>query len=184
MRQVFPLLLLQYFIAMTDTFKLRLIQPGELPLVLQLLKEAAIAIQAKGLDQWDVWLDPPQEKISWIEEGLAQQEFFAVENQDNELVGVFRLADKDLLYWGEQDVMAGYVHSLVVRKQFAGRQLGTIILNMVEDKLLAEGCHLFRLDCNAGNAWLCSYYEQQGFRKVGEVKMPHSLNNLYEKQIG
>ncbi|WP_212003784.1 GNAT family N-acetyltransferase [Chitinophaga sp. HK235] len=169
---------------MTDTLKLRLIQPEELPLVLQLLKEAAIAIQAKGLDQWHVWLDPPKEKISWIEEGLEQKEFFAVGNQDNELAGMFRLADKDLLYWGEQDAAAGYVHSLVVRKQFAGQQLGTVILNMIEDKLLAEGCRLFRLDCNAGNAWLCSYYEQQGFKKVGEVKMPHSLNNLYEKQIG
>ncbi|MBV8252438.1 MAG: GNAT family N-acetyltransferase [Chitinophaga sp.] len=165
-------------------FYIRKVHADELSLVLQLLKEAATALQQKGLEQWHVWLQPKPENIAWIEEGLNNQEFFFVENDASEVMGMYRLSYNDQLYWGEQTEKAGYVHSLVVRKQFAGANLGTAMLNYIADGLIQQGIHLFRLDCDAANKWLCNYYESQGFQHVGEKRMPHGLNNLYEKELG
>ncbi|NSL85868.1 GNAT family N-acetyltransferase [Chitinophaga sp. Mgbs1] len=168
---------------MTQNLSFRQLAPDQLPLILQLLREAATAIQNKGLDQWNTWLQPTDDNISWLQAGLLNNEFFSVITGNQETAGMFRLSYSDLLYWGKQDKPAGYVHSLVVRKEFSGHNLGTTILRMIEAKLLEEGYHLLRLDCNAGNQWLCRYYESQGFTKAGQVKMPHALNNLYEKPL-
>lgn len=157
--------------------------PGELDLVLSYLKEAAESLQDKGLEQWNIWLDPAEENVLWIREGVDAGEFYFVENEEEEKTGMFRLSYQDLLYWGAREDKAAYIHSLVVRRTSSGRSLGQKIISLVEKKLLKEGVHLLRLDCNAGNSWLCNYYEQLGFVKAGEKQMPHSLNNLYEKII-
>jgi GNAT superfamily N-acetyltransferase len=96
---------------------------------------------------------------------------------------MFRLSEEDLLYWGHQEERAGYIHSLTVRKSFAGQDLGKVIMQFVEQFLQGKGMSLLRLDCNAANQWLCSYYERAGFVKVGEKQVPHGLNNLYEKKL-
>lgn len=157
-------------------------QPEDLVLGLSFLKEAAEAIKAKGLEQWNIWLDPVPEKIQWVEEGFKNHEFYFVKNADGQRIGMYRLSRIDLLYWGELNDNAAYVHSLVVRKGFAGKDLGKTIIKDIQNCLVSEGTFLLRLDCNAGNAWLCAYYEQQGFVKVGQ-KQTHSLNNLYEKHL-
>lgn len=157
-------------------------QPEDLVLGLAFLKEAAEAIKAKGLEQWNIWLNPLPEKIRWVAEGFENHEFFFVENAEGQQIGMYRLSRKDLLYWGELNDNSGYVHSLVVRKGFARKDLGKTIIKQIEERLVSEGTFLLRLDCNAGNTWLCAYYEQQGFVKVGQ-KETHSLNNLYEKQL-
>ncbi len=164
-------------------FQTRKANPAEFPMILQLLKEAALAIQQKGLDQWHGWLQPTQESISWIQEGVSNGEFYFVENATNELMGMYRLSYSDERYWGNQTDNAGYVHSLVVRKQFAGENLGTKILNYIGDHLWENGINLLRLDCNAANKWLCHYYESQGFSQLRVKQMPHSVNNLYEKIV-
>jgi len=61
--------------------------------------------------------------------------------------------------------------------------LGKKVLNLVLNQAIEQSIPLLRLDCIASNQRLCSYYENQGFVKVGEKQMPHSLNNLYEKQL-
>jgi ribosomal protein S18 acetylase RimI-like enzyme len=157
--------------------------PKEFPLIVSLLKEAAQKLQAKGIDQWSVWLNPNEEKLNWIQEGFANGEFYMIESEAQQTVGMFRLSYTDVMYWGENSDNAAYVHSLTVKPEFSGGNIGKTILGRIEEKLVKDGVQLFRLDCNAANAWLCSYYEQQGFVKTGEKRMLHSLNNLYEKQL-
>ncbi|HVI48831.1 MAG TPA: GNAT family N-acetyltransferase [Chitinophaga sp.] len=168
---------------MNTTLHIRKAEEQELSLILSMLKEAAEAIKNKGLDQWHMWLNPQPGHISWIDEGLKQTEFFIVNNEENEHIGMFRLSYTDIRYWGEQTDKSGYVHSLVVRKGFSGQNMGAKILRYVENLLVIDGYDLLRLDCNASNNWLCNYYENLGFKKVGEKAMPHSLNNLYEKKL-
>lgn len=151
--------------------------------ILSLLKEAAEQLKFKGIDQWGIWINPPEDKINWVKQGFDLKEFYFVENENQELVGMFRLSAKDLLYWGENNDNAKYVHSLVVRKKYSGQHLGEKIIHQIEQNLIEQHTDLFRLDCNATNIWLCNYYESLGFIKVGEIQMPHSLNNLYEKNL-
>ncbi len=163
--------------------KFRKAKIEELPISLSLLKQAAETLQQKEIDQWTFWLNPTDEKVNWIKEGFLNQEFFFVENNYKEIVGMFRLLDQDGLYWGKQSVRANYIHSLVVDKKFAGKNIGNSIISLIETTAINNGVFRIRLDCNASNPALCSYYERLNFIKVGEKQMPHSLNTLYEKEL-
>lgn len=150
--------------------------------ILIMLKNASTSLNKKGIEQWAYWQNPPQEKIDWLTQGILNNEFFFV-HSDNKLIGMFRLLFEDELYWGKQIKAAGYIHSLVIKPAFKGNQFGTKIIQRIEQNLLTENIKLIRLDCVSNNNGLCSYYEKLGFIKVGEVKMPLSLNNLYEKKL-
>lgn len=156
---------------------------ADIDLALSLLKEAAENIRAKGLTQWNIWLNPSEKQIQWIKDGFEDGEFQIVYSEEGKTAGMFRLSKEDLLYWGEQTQEAAYIHSLMVTKEFSGRDLGKKIITQIEDNLMKDGVNLLRLDCNTDNRWLCTYYEKQGFVKVGQKQMPHALNNLYEKKL-
>lgn len=91
--------------------------------------------------------------------------------------------DVDELYWGKQEVVARYIHSLVVAPNYKGQNIGMLNMRKIEQLVVKEVIQLLRLDCIASNTWLCNYYESLGFIKKGEKQMPHSMNNLYEKSL-
>jgi L-amino acid N-acyltransferase YncA len=155
----------------------------ELPAILSFLKEAALWLQEKKINQWAYWLQPPADKLLWISEGINNGEFYFVTNAQHERIAIFRLMNKDELYWGKRNDNAIYVHSLVVSRNVLGNNIGKTILETIANDAIKKGVHLFRLDCNAANKNLCNYYESLGFVKVAEKQMPYSLNNLYEKAI-
>lgn len=155
----------------------------ELDAVLLLLKQAAVGLQEKNINQWSIWLNPDATKVNWIKEGLEAGEFYFVETGNNKIIGMFRLMEQDQLYWGKQEVSARYVHSLIVTPAFKGSNTGKSIMAAIEKQVKAEGINILRLDCIASNPKLCAYYESMGFVKKGMKQMPHSLNNLYEKSL-
>jgi ribosomal protein S18 acetylase RimI-like enzyme len=163
-------------------FSFRQAQKDEIKTALALLRSAAKTLQFKNIDQWSFWLDPTPEKIKWIEDGFANNEFFFIVS-NAQVIGMFRLLDNDLLYWGKRNDSAKYIHSLVIDERFSGNQLGKRVIDKIILDTIHSGVFILRLDCNASNPKLCRYYEKQGFKKVGEVQMPHSLNNLYEMQL-
>lgn len=164
------------------SFTTRQARLAETTTALALLKSAASTLQKKGIDQWSIWLNPPAEKIKWVEEGFNQGEFYFILIND-QIAGMYRLLTTDELYWGPQDVEARYIHSLVVLSEYAGQQIGRRVLEQLVTESREAGIPLFRLDCNAANKALCNYYEQLGFRQVGLKQMPHSLNCLYEMSL-
>ncbi|MFM2393795.1 MAG: hypothetical protein RLZZ546_1777 [Bacteroidota bacterium] len=163
--------------------KFRQSKNEEIDIALSLLKQAAQKLKDNNINQWAFWLDPPDDKIDWIKKGFENNEFFFVETDHKEIVAMFRLSEKDEMYWGNQNDDAYYIHSLVVDKNFSGKKIGIQIIQLIESLLLDKGIFKLRLDCNASNLVLCNYYEMQGFVKVGEKQMPHSLNNLFEKSL-
>ncbi len=147
-----------------------------------LLKEAAQMLQSKNIDQWKFWLNPPIEKIEWIKEGFTKNEFYFITISE-EIIGMFRLLNQDLLYWGEEKEKAVYIHSLVIKAKFSGNQIGVKVMDKIISHTTNQGIFLLRLDCNSANKKLCQYYENQGFTKVRQKYMPHSINNLYQKNL-
>lgn len=91
--------------------KFILIKPEELPEVLDFFKAAAKKIAQKNIDHWQYWKNPPPEKVSWVKKGIANNEFFFIEDQAENRIGMVRILKEDLLYWGEQEENANYVHS-------------------------------------------------------------------------
>lgn len=150
-------------------------------IALELLKTAAVRLADKGVDQWGHWLNPPPDKTEWLETGFLQGAYFILDKE--QIIGMYRITTEDLEYWGVQEAKAMYLHSLVVLPKYAGKGIGSNTVQHVQKLAIKGVMEFLRLDCHAGNKALCAYYENQGFQKVGQKQMPHSLNNLYEKKL-
>lgn len=149
---------------------------------LEMLRTASSNLAKKQIDQWQYWQNPPDDKIEWVKSGFENGEFYFI-SIANVLGGMVRLSYSDELYWGIKNDTSIYLHSLVILPEFSGKGIGNKVVNRIEQSLLDQKIKFFRLDCKKDNLSLCKYYEQMGFIKVGEVVMPHSTNNLYEKKI-
>lgn len=133
--------------------------------VLDLFREISAQLKKKGLTQWSYWANPPEEKMEWV--------------------GIFRLLEADALYWDEKGLEEGvrYIHSLVTVPGRSGEGIGAQVLQELAVGLKKQGMHKLRLDCDSSNSRLCSYYEQQGFFRVGTKQTLFSINNLYERTL-
>ena len=151
--------------------------------VLQLFKNAAEKINKMNIDHWQYWINPPLEKIKWVEEGIQNNEFFFIQTLNGENLGMVRIMDEDILYWGKQKEKAKYIHSLVVTDNYNGKGIGTKIIQQIENNAKEENYRFLRLDADSKNPKLCSYYEKLGFKKMGIKELPLSTYNLYEKEI-
>lgn len=151
--------------------------------VINMFQAAADKINRMNIDHWQYWNNPPSEKIKWVREGIANNEYFFVQNSEKETLGMVRILDEDLMYWGEQSEKAKYIHSLVVKEKFNGKGIGIEILNSVAKDAKNQDCKYLRLDADSTNPKLCNYYEKQGFKKVGTKKLTISTYNLYQKKL-
>ncbi len=152
-------------------------------IVLELFKKTAEKINKMNIDHWQYWKNPPLEKIKWVEEGIANNEFFFISTPNKENLGMVRILEEDLLYWGKQRSKARYIHSLVIKEEFNGKGIGTKVINKIGERAKREGYNFLRLDADSKNSKLCGYYEKIGFKKVGIKTLPLSVNTLYEKEL-
>lgn len=83
-----------------------------------------------------------------------------------ELIGVFLLQWEDDNIWDNPEPNAGYIHRLVIKEGFHGKNLGAQLINWAANEALKNGKHFLRLDCTTANKKLCAYYENQGFKLV------------------
>jgi GNAT superfamily N-acetyltransferase len=155
---------------------------NEFKKVLYFLKQAAVWLKEKDIDYWQDWISPPPLFVDWIKQGFYHKEFYMVES-DEDLIGCFRLQWQDPLFWGKQEDNAGYVHSLTISRDLVGQGIGRQVLKLIEDYCKQNGKSLLRLDCGVDIAGLRKYYEQYGFKSVGEVIVEGERLTLYEKQI-
>lgn len=101
----------------------------------------------------------------------------------DERVGTMTLQWEDKLYWGTQPSNAGYIHKLAVKQNFRGLQIGEQAIVWALSQVRERSREFLRLDCRAVNKGLCRYYERQGFRKVGTVRVRDTDTALYEKKV-
>ena len=157
----------------------------DLPRALELFREASRYLASKSLSQWGYWQDPPMEKLEWVRQGFDQGEFFFVFDGNKDHIAMFRLMQHDMDYWDEKGLEPNvrYIHSLVIDRKYAGKGIGRMIVQKIIDSAATHNFFKLRLDCDATNKQLRSYYKSLGFEEVGEKTMPLSLNVLYEKSL-
>ena len=154
----------------------------ELETVLSYLKEAALWLSEKGIDYWQNWLDPPPNFVNWIQRGFDESQFYIVQKDEKD-IGCFRLQRHDLIHWGEQEDNADYIHSFTISRDLVGQGIGAQVLELIESYCHINNKDLLRLDCGANVEGLFKYYEDHGFRPVGEVTVSGYNAILYEKHI-
>lgn len=156
-------------------------QLSELETVLDILEEAAQWLTGRGIHQWlpGSFYGVHCQSIA---NRLRQGEIYLAK-VDGEAIGTLRLQWSDRPMWGEMPDDAGYVHSLAVRRAFAGMGVGRQLLQWAENTAAANGKQYLRLDCTAENPVLRSYYEQAGFTHRGDIEDNDWKASLYEKSV-
>jgi ribosomal protein S18 acetylase RimI-like enzyme len=161
---------------------IRQAEPDEVALALSLFEEAALVLRAKGINQWQHWINPAPEYVNRVQKGFDDKVYFFVE-QLGTLAGMFRLMDSDEEYWGIQHESAVYLHSFMTKPAFKGQDIGSTVIKLIEMKVREKGINYFRLDCKADNEALCNYYKRQGFVPIRLKVMPQYTVQLFEKKL-
>ncbi|MEU2595643.1 GNAT family N-acetyltransferase, partial [Streptomyces albidoflavus] len=111
-------------------------------------------------------------RVERIEANIAAGECWIidVDNAPVATITVDQHADPD--FWTEQEAQeaALYVHRMVVRRDVAGLDLGTAMLDWASRIAADQGKQWLRLDAWRDNEGLQSYYRTRGFDHVRTVE--------------
>ena len=146
--------------------------PDELPLVLELLDDAAQWLSQRGIHQWPARFTNAEgwriERIrAYTDNGhtwLARINATAV--------ATFTLSGADPDYvdgWPDGPETGLYIYRMAVRRGFAGHDIGGRILDWSSARAAVLGYRWLRLDCHRDNYDLQSYYKAHGFERVGTL---------------
>jgi GNAT superfamily N-acetyltransferase len=149
--------------------------------ILNLFQGLARWLHEKGVRQWGYFLTPMGRAI--IEKRFQQGEVWWL-LVDGAKAGIVCASLEDD-FWADQgaDPNSIYVHTLGVKREYAGLGLGSLALQWCAAWALKRGRSRLRLDCGADNPRLCSYYEAKGFARIGGQVWQGWELNLYEKTL-
>lgn len=166
-------------------FKVRLATNEDVPLIIEMLTNAAGWLKDNGIDQWS-YLHSGKENHA-IEAAVKNETTYVVEDTNGNLVASFNLSsvqnswDKEL--WGTTTNSCLYLHRLVVAHTEHNKRIGSRLLKwMLENIQMRKGC--LRLDCVGHNQVLNRFYQDAGFEFIGSHDMGGDLFSKYERSIG
>ncbi len=146
--------------------------PDELPLVLELLDEAARWLNQRGIKQWPA-------RFTGAEDWRIERIRAYIENGHTWLVRInaiavatFTLSAADPDYadgWPDGPDTGLYIYRMAIRREFAGHDIGGHILDRSSARAAALGYRWLRLDCHRDNLALQGYYTAHGFERVGTL---------------
>lgn len=160
----------------------RLANEKDIDNICRILKNL-ISKKYKGLN-WDE--EYPNREI--IIRDIREKELFVLEN-NNGIVGSVVLNSigeeaYDDLNW-KSEMPQIYVHRLFVNPEIKGKGYGKALMEACREYLLTKGYRSIRLDTFSENESAQSFYEKQGFEKVGQVFIKGYTKAFfcYEKNI-
>ncbi|WUO18105.1 GNAT family N-acetyltransferase (plasmid) [Streptomyces sp. NBC_00289] len=140
---------------------------ADLRTVIDLWEHAASWLSERGIDQWQY---PPREDR--IKANIEAGECWIIE-ADGAPVATITIdehADSDFWSSAEAAEPALYVHRMVVRRDAAGLDLGSAMLDWAGRQALSQGKQLLRLDAWRSNEGLQRYYADRGFTHIRTVE--------------
>jgi GNAT superfamily N-acetyltransferase len=166
------------------TLEIRPAGPADTGPVTDILAEATAWLRTKGIEQW-----PDRFSDDFIAALVAEGSLFVAE-RGTEIVATVTLQWSDPGFWGTR-ADAGFIHRLAVRRSHSG--VGTALIEWADRQAAARGRAFLCLDTITSNARLRAYYEDLGFREVGQIsgppEHPHSgahgawRATLYERPV-
>jgi GNAT superfamily N-acetyltransferase len=99
-------------------------------------------------------------------------------------IGFFSLDPVPSSWWPADGEPAMYLAGMVAAQQARRRGVGGHIIRWCVAEARRRGCRFVRLDCHAGNPWLCRYYEGYGFELRGRVEQHPGYDGcLYQLSV-
>ena len=144
-----------------------------------LATEAQEFLRSKNLAQWVPAAHPAH--LPELRKKIANAALHKVTIAD-EGVAFFDLSFASP--WWRDGRPAAYVSGIVVSRSHRGHALGRFILDWCCASAAAAKVRVLRLDCHAGNQWLCAYYRDYGFEEVARVEQhPGYVGVLFERRL-
>ncbi|MFE3770836.1 GNAT family N-acetyltransferase [Streptomyces sp. NPDC059122] len=150
--------------------------------VVDLWEHAASWLRDRGIDQWQY---PPHEDRIRANISAGECWIVDVDQVPVATITVDEHADPD--FWTETEAAesALYVHRMVVRRDVAGLDLGSAMLDWASNRAASQGKAWLRLDAWRSNDSLQSYYGSRGFTHVRTVDAEgRSSGALFQRLAG
>jgi len=160
------------------------IRKADLEDTLALMEILTAAVAYKQQHHDDSWGSEPFSEREV--RGLIKAGSMYVALADDEVAATFALSEDDERIWGPQPPVALHIHRLAVKGSYHGHDVGSKLLEWALGEVKRQGRQFLRLDCDARNKELCTYYEKHGFKQVGEKLLPSERDyyaNLYERPV-
>ena len=138
-------------------------------------------LQSRGLQQYVPAAHDEYQDAIWSRVGSGT--LYAVWS-DGAAIAFFTLDPMPSPWWPTDGVAAFYLGGMVVAEELRGRNVGGAVIQWCVGEAVRCGCHFVRLDCHAGNQWLCDYYESHGFILQGRVEQHPGYDGcLYQRPV-
>ena len=151
---------------------------NDIPIILEILKQRCEWFKQNKIDQWGDWYYTELYDMNYFIKMMKIYKLYVVK-QDNKVVGAFLLKTEDENYWNDNK-KAYYIHHFVTKLGYPN--LGTEILNFIEDLAKKNSVDYLRLDCMKTNKKLNEYYKKHGFENKGEGEQPYP-HKLWERKV-
>jgi GNAT superfamily N-acetyltransferase len=144
-------------------------------------REAQGWLQSRGLEQY---VPAAHDAYATTIRSRVESGTLCAVWSDDAAVGFFNIDTAPSPWWPADGVPALYLAGMVVSRAARGRDVGGSILRWCIGEAARRGCECVRLDCHAGNPWLCGYYESHGFVLRGRVEQHPGYDGcLYELAV-
>ena len=140
--------------------------PGDLRRLLSYRQEASTWLSERGIDQWNNPF-PPEYIAGNLEAGSV---FLAVDG-DSIAATLTLDTEPEPDLWGVEELQEPclHLHKLIVRRPYAGRDLGSRLIDWACDRTAQAGGAWVRINVNNHNIRLQRYYLDRGFSHVRTV---------------
>lgn len=166
---------------MTAALDVRVARRVDLATYVALARVAQARLMARGLAQYVPAAHP--EYDAYVRARIADGTLFAVWVGEQP-VAFFVLEATRSRWWPPDFVPALYLAGMVVGATAREQGVGAAIVEWCAAAARRRHKLALRLDCHAGNAWLCAWYEAHGFTLSGRVEQhPGYEGCLYERRV-
>lgn len=150
--------------------------PDDLDILIAFRDETARWLASQGIDQWSTPWPSQDLMIKGMLRNIEGQETFIVWDGKTAAatITVDHWANPDLWTEVERAEPALYAHKLTVARAYAGRALGTELLDWAGTRAANAGATWLRVDVWTTNHKLQRYYLDHGFTHVRTVALPHN----------
>lgn len=154
----------------------------ELPVVMEILDQAAQWMLAKGIQQWSS--PPPTEFCTFMDSEIAKGKVYLARIEASYTpIATWRFGWSNQTLWHDETNSAGYLYTLATHPNVHGHGIGSTLLKWAATHIKEQQRSYFRLDCMANNLPLQHYYQAQGFRFCGYATSDTHHAALFEMAL-
>jgi GNAT superfamily N-acetyltransferase len=152
--------------------RIRRATPGDVAAVVDMRYGLTRWLSSIGTDQWTSDLGIDRAEVERRVSASIAEGTTWIAYAEEEVVGSIAIDQiTDGALWSVEELAESVIlHRMMVRREFAGRQIGTRMISWAEQIALIENRKWIRLDAWDTNEGLHAYYLSQGFERVRHVK--------------